>query len=100
MAGQVERCLKKAQYGGRPVATQHGISKVENFVFDDEDRLLTLSCSEKLKNDNNEHYPPKQNKLWQEVALIWDLNTNFVGCYRQDYQRGEKTQLRYFRRRL
>ena len=88
MAGQVERCLKKAQYGGRPIVTQRGIGKEDNFVFDDEDQLLTfLSRSEKLKNENNEHYCPKQNKLWQEVALIWDLNANFVGCHRDDYQR-------------
>jgi hypothetical protein len=49
-----------------------------------------LSRSEKLKNEFNLHYHPKKNNLWKEVALIWDLNADFVRCYR-DYQRLENT---------
>ncbi len=60
------------------------------FVFNDENELLSLlSRNEKLKNEDNWHYYPKTNNLWEEVALIWDLNTDFVECYREDYQRLE-----------
>ncbi|CAB4021307.1 Hypothetical predicted protein, partial [Paramuricea clavata] len=92
MVGEVVKCLKKAQYGGKPISSQRGIGNEDNFVFDDEIKLLNfLSRSEKLKNENNEHYSPKKNNLWQEVALIWNLNVDFIGCYREDYQRLENT---------
>ncbi len=40
MVGQVQECLKKAQYGGKPISTQRGIGKEDNFVSQDEDQLL------------------------------------------------------------
>ena len=42
MAGEVVKCLKKAQYGGKPISSQRGIGKEDNFVFDDEIKLLTF----------------------------------------------------------
>jgi hypothetical protein len=92
MANEVGKSLQNARYGGKPLSAQRGIGDEDNFVFYDEKQLLTfLGRSERLKNEDNEHYFPKQNKLWQDVALIWDLNVDFVGCYRQDYQRLENT---------
>ena len=34
---------------------------------------------------------PYKKKLWEEVALLWDLDADFVGCYRTDYQTLENT---------
>ena len=82
MAGEVKKCLEKAQYGGRPIATQRGIGPEENFVFNDKDQLLNyLGQSEWLKNEDVGHYYPRENKLWQEVALLWNLDADFSGCY-------------------
>ncbi|CAB4026118.1 Hypothetical predicted protein [Paramuricea clavata] len=92
MAREVQQCLERAQYGGRPIVTLRGIGFNEKFVFDDEEQLVNfLGRSERLKNEDDGHYYPKQNKLWQEVALIWNLNADFVGCYREDYQTLENT---------
>ena len=92
MAAEVKRCLQRAQYGGRPIQVQRGIGDEESFVFDDEKQLRNfLGRSEKFKNESDERYNPRKNKLWQEVALIWDLNEDFVGCYREDYQIIENT---------
>ncbi len=92
MAGEVKKCLEKAQYGGRPIVTQRGIRPEENFVFNDEDQLLNfLGRSEWLKNEDVGRYYPRQNKLWQEVTLVWNLDADFSGCYREDYQILENT---------
>ena len=92
MANEVANCLKTARYNGKSIITQRGIGEKDNFVFNDENQLLTfLSRSESLKNENNNHYFPQNNPLWQEVALLWDLNENFVRCYREDYQMLENT---------
>ena len=87
MANEVAKCLKTAQNNGKPIITQRGIGQKDNFVFNDEDQLSTfLSRSEMLKNENNDCYFPQSNELWLEVAFTWDLNVDFVGCYREDYQ--------------
>ena len=89
---EVANCLKTARYNGKSIITQRGIGEEDNFVFNDENQLLTfLSRSESLKNENNDQYFPQNNPLWQEVALLWDLNENFVGCYGEDYQMLENT---------
>ena len=92
MANKVVNCLKTARYNGKSIVTQHGVGEEDNFVFNDEKQLLTfLSCSENLKNENNEHYFRQRNTLWQEVALLCKLNENYVGCYQEDYQMLENT---------
>ena len=92
MANEVANCLKTARYNGKSIITEHGIGEEDHFVFNDENQLLTfLSRSESLKNENNDHYFPQNNPLWQEVALLWDLHENFVACYREDYQMLENT---------
>ena len=92
MANEVVNCLKTARYNGRSLVTQRGTGEEDHFVFNDEKQLLTfLSRSENLKNENDEHYFPQHNTPWQEVALLWNLNEHFVGCYREDYQMLENT---------
>ena len=92
MANKVVNCLKTARYNGKSIVTEHGVGEEDNFVFNDEKQLLTfLSCSENLKNENNEHYFRQRNTLWQEVALLCKLNENYVGCYQEDYQMLENT---------
>ena len=90
MAGEVKKCLNNVQYGGgggAPVVTMRGIGEEGSFVFNDESNLLNfLSRNERLKNECAEQYFPTKNKLWEEVALLWDLDADFVGCYRTDYQ--------------
>ena len=51
MAGEVEKCLKRWQYGGHPMVTKRGIGPNDNnFVFDDDEHLFNfLARSERLK---------------------------------------------------
>ncbi|CAB3985475.1 Hypothetical predicted protein, partial [Paramuricea clavata] len=75
------------------VANERGIGDEDNFVFDGEKQLLTfLGRSERLKNEDNEHYFPKQNKLWQDVALIWDLNVDFHSLVDKSYKNDKERE--------
>ena len=87
MENEVANCLKAARYDGKSIITQRGRRGDDHFVPNDKKQLLTfLSRSESLKNENDDHYFPQNNPLWQEVALLRDLNVNFVGCYWENYQ--------------
>jgi hypothetical protein len=90
MASKVKTCLEKAQYGGRAIHTQRGIGNEDNFIFNDEDQLLNfLARSEMLKSEHEGNYYPQKDKLWQEVSMTWGLNEDFVGSYREDYEKLE-----------
>ena len=87
MAGEVQKCLARTQFGGRPCLALRGIGSEDNFVFNDEEQLVTfLGKSECRKNEDDVHYQPVHNELWKEVTTIWNLNEHFVGSYREDYQ--------------
>ena len=43
MANKDKTCLEKVQYGGRPIHTQRGIGKDENFVFNDKETTVQFS---------------------------------------------------------
>lgn len=51
MAEEVRKCLVNTQYGGSPCVAMHGIGGQENFVFNDEEHLVSFlgknetSCS-------------------------------------------------------
>ena len=90
MASKVKTCLEKAQYGGRPIHTQRGIGNEDNFVFNDEEQISNfLARSEMLKSEYEGNYYPEKNELWQEVSMTWGLNEDFVGSYREDYEKLE-----------
>ena len=64
-----------------------GIGGQENFVFNDEEHLVTfLRKNENRKMDDILQYQPIKNDLWREVSIVWDLNENFTGSYRKDYE--------------
>ena len=42
-----------------------------------------------LKSEYEGNYYPEKNELWQEVSMTWGLNEDFVGSYREDYERLE-----------
>ena len=87
MAEKVRQCLIQTQYGGNPCYALRGIGADENFIFDDEEELVTfLGKSEFRKNEDECQYQPVKTKLWRDVATVWNLNENFVGSYRDDYQ--------------
>ena len=87
MAQKVKQCLMHTQYGGNPCLALRGIGREENFIFNDEEDLETfLGKSELRKNEDDRQYKPVKNKLWREVATVWNLEENFVGSYRDDYQ--------------
>ena len=87
MAEKVRQCLIQTQYGGNPCHALRGIGADENFIFDDEEELVTfLGKSEFRKNEDEGQYQPVKTKLWRDVATVWNLNENFVGSYRDDYQ--------------
>jgi hypothetical protein len=87
MAGEVQNCLARTQYGKQPIVVQRGIGTEENFVFNDESPLVTfLGKSECRKNLDNKRYYPVKNNLWKEVTTLWDLDESYIGCYREDYQ--------------
>ena len=64
-----------------------GIGGQENFIFNDEEHIVSfLGKNENRKADDTLHYRPIKNDLWSEVATIWDLDKNYTGSYREDYQ--------------
>ena len=86
-AEEVRKCLSHTQYGGQSCLVLRGIGKKENFVFNDEEELLTfLAKSECKKSEERSRYLPCQNDTWRDVSTIWDLDPNFVGSYIEDYQ--------------
>lgn len=87
MAEKVRTCLSHTQYAGKPCLSLRGIGKEENFVFNDEADLTTfLGKSESRKNEDVTQYRPVKNNLWKEVAVLWGLQEDFIGSYREDYQ--------------
>ena len=100
MTENVKKCLSHTQYGGQPCVVLRGIGMDDNFVFNDEKQLSTfMAKNEFLKNQDNTNYLPVKNFIWEEMCILWNLNNNFVGSYRDDYQtlqnsteeEGEKT---------
>ena len=87
MAEEVKTCLGHTQYGGKPCLVLRGIGSEENFVFNDEEHLVTfLAKNETRKNDDSLQYHPVRNDLWREVSTVWNVNENYSGSYRVDYQ--------------
>jgi len=87
MAEEVRKCLANTQYGGSPCVAMRGIGGQENFVFDDEEHLVSfLGKNENRKADDILQYHPIKNDLWREVATVWDLDEDYTGSYREDYQ--------------
>lgn len=87
MAEKVRTCLSHTQYAGKPCLSLRGICKEENFVFNDEADLTTfLGKSESRKNEDVTQYRPVKNNLWKEVAVLWGLQEDCIGSYREDYQ--------------
>lgn len=87
MAEEVRKCLATTQYGGKPCTVMRGIGGQENFVFDDEEHLVAfLGKNENRKADDVMQYKPVQNDLWREISTLWDLDEDFTGSYREDYE--------------
>ena len=87
MAEKVKQSLLHTKYGGNPCTVQRGIGGEENFVFNDEEELVSfLRKSELRKDEDDRQYQPVKNKLWRDVATVWNLDENFEGSYRDDYQ--------------
>lgn len=87
MAEEVRKCLASTQYGGKACTVMRGIGGQENFVFNDEEHLVTfLGKNENRKADDILQYQPIKNDLWREVSIVWDLNENYTGSYREDYE--------------
>lgn len=87
MAEEVRKCLANTQFGGRPCVAMRGIGGQENFVFNDEEHLVSfLGKNENRKADDMLQYHPIKNDLWREVATVWDLDEDYTGSYREDYQ--------------
>jgi len=87
MAEEVKACLGHTQYMGKPCLVLRGIGSEENFVFNDEEHLVTfLAKNETRKNCDSLQYHPVKNDLWREVSTVWDLTENYSGSYREDYQ--------------
>ena len=87
MAEEVRKCLANVQYGGKPCVAMRGIGGQENFIFNDEEHIVSfLGKNENRKAEDTLHYRPIKNDLWREVATVWDLDENYTGSYREDYQ--------------
>ena len=88
MAGEVKQCLMHTQCDGDPCVIRRGISsREESFVFKGEDELVAfLGISERRKCEGDSQYEPVKNEWWRGVATVWNLDENFVGSYREDYE--------------
>lgn len=87
MVEEVRKCLASTQYGGKACTVMRGIGGQENFVFNDEEHLVTfLGKNENRKADDILQHQPIKNDLWREVSIVWDLNENYTGSYWEDYE--------------
>ena len=87
MAEDVKRCLSHTQYGEQPCVVFRGTGMEENFVFNDEKQLSNfMAKNEFQKNQDNSSFAPAKNSIWEEMSIVWNLNNNFVGSYKDDYQ--------------
>ena len=82
MAEEVRRCIANTQFGGKPCTVVRGIGPRENFVFSDEENLVAFLG----KNDDTLQYKPVRSDLWKELCIVWDLDENYTGCDREDYE--------------
>ena len=87
MATEVSHCLRRASFGGKALYSYRGIKNTD-YIFDDEESLHTfLSLGEEKKEDYPcGIYKPKQNKLFDEMQLLWNVNQKFEGSYISDYK--------------
>lgn len=87
MAEEVKQRLMHTQYGGNPRLALRGIGGEESFIFNNEEELVTfLGKSELRKNEDDCQYEPVKNKLWKDVITFRNLDKNYVGSYRDEYQ--------------
>ena len=87
MAEEINKCLSKTQYGGKQCLVMRGVRNDENFIFKDEENLVTfLGKTEGRKYEDFHEYRPEKSDLWQEVATLWNLDEHFTGSYSEDYQ--------------
>ena len=87
MAHEVQTCLGRTQFGGYSCVALRGIGMGGNFIFNDEQQLVNfLSKSERKKIEDPGSYAPQHSDLLQELATTWDLDENFLGYYRDDYE--------------
>ena len=87
MAEEVRRCIANTQFGGKPCTVMRGIGPRENFVFSDEENLVAfLGKNENRKAEDTLQYKPVRSDLWKELCIVWDLDENYTGCYREDYE--------------
>lgn len=86
MAEEVRQCLANTQYGDGPCVVTRGIDGQENFVFNEEHFVSFLGKNENRKADDILQYHSIKNDLWREVATVWDLDEDYTGSHREDYQ--------------
>jgi len=87
VAEEVRRCLANTQFGGKPCTVMRGIGPWENFVFSDEENLVAfLGKNENRKADDTLQCKPMKSDLWKELCIVWGLDENYTGCYREDYK--------------
>ena len=48
--------------------------------------MAFLGKNENRKADDTLQYKPVRSDLWKELCIVWDLNENYTGCYREDYE--------------
>ena len=86
MAEEVEKCIRTAQFGKKPLLCYRGV-RSEDFLFNDEERLHSfLSLSEQRKEDSNGKYKVRDVELLHQLHFIWGVDVTFKGDYYEDYK--------------
>jgi len=86
MAEEVRKCLASTQYGGKACTVMRGIGGQENFVFNDEEHLVTFLGKNERRMTSFSTSPSKMIYGGRFLLIVWDLNENYTGSYREDYE--------------
>ena len=84
MAHEVIECLSFTRFGGKFLECFRGVQK---FLFNDEKRLKEfLQLNEEKKRNCDWVYEPEKNEFFYSLVNCWKVNSNFKGCYADDYE--------------
>ena len=97
MTEEVRKCLANVQYGGSPCVAMCGIGGQENFVFNDEEPIVSfLGKNENRKADDTLQYRPitRDFKIWRLRTRVGHKLSCCVVLGRVHNEWRENTKLR------
>ena len=84
---KIRTCIIGGTFGSRPLHAYHGVKRTD-FVFTDEEQLQTfLELNEEGKMQFSQvKYTAKPGEVLTTLQFQWEVDEQFEGDYRKDYQ--------------